>query len=310
MGVYFGGFVNGDFEDGVKHQFRSFEIEPKSMLRSTHSIGIALLFQVVLVFTICGCDSGNKPKTTKEIVSQPKRPNPDFPSLDSLKKCSPDELRIIRNTLFAKYGYIFKSDDLKQHFSQLKWYKPEFADQDTVLNMFSELDKTRLGIVKEYERQLQKRSIHISNLSFEDYLNTLPFIDLPWTFECDGRFDRVEQEWNAPLVSKFNPHKLTMLGRLYQNDSIVLMVYGYAADGLIPVAETRLLNGVKLGEHVLLQGCGQDVDYFGHGVSEISEDLKLTITMTDIDCRQKDSLGCDTIIDIEETQLLPIELLK
>lgn len=271
---------------------------------------ITLLLYILLVLIINGCESGEKPKKQEESTSSSKRPNPDFPSLDSLKKCSAEELRIVRNTLFAKYGYIFKSDDLKQHFSKLKWYKPEFEDQDTVLKMFSALDKTRLGIVKEYERQLQKRIIHNSNLSFEDYLNTLPFIDLPWTFECDEGFNTVNQEWDAPLVAKFNPDKLTMLGRLYQNDSIVLMVYGYAADGLILVAETRLLNGIKLGEHVLLQGCGQDVDFFGHGVSKISEDLKLTITMTDIDCGRKDSLGCDTIVDIEETQLLPIELLK
>ncbi len=38
------------------------------------------------------------------------------------------DLRIMRNEIFAKYGYIFKSEDLRNYFSQQSWYKPRYSD--------------------------------------------------------------------------------------------------------------------------------------------------------------------------------------
>lgn len=31
------------------------------------------------------------------------------------------ELRLLRNEIFARHGYIFQSEDLQQHFSQQAW---------------------------------------------------------------------------------------------------------------------------------------------------------------------------------------------
>lgn len=39
---------------------------------------------------------------------------------------SPAECRIWRNAMFARHGYIFKSADLRQHFSQFTWYVPRY----------------------------------------------------------------------------------------------------------------------------------------------------------------------------------------
>lgn len=50
-----------------------------------------------------------------------------------LAERSKEELRWIRNYLFAKYGYVFKSKDLQSFFEQCNWYIPNFntkADPD------------------------------------------------------------------------------------------------------------------------------------------------------------------------------------
>jgi hypothetical protein len=44
-----------------------------------------------------------------------------------------EELRILRNTIFAKYGLIFRSDDLRIHFSKFSWYKPLYNNVDEQL---------------------------------------------------------------------------------------------------------------------------------------------------------------------------------
>ena len=39
---------------------------------------------------------------------------------------TPQDLRIWRNAMFARHGYIFKSADLQEFFDQFSWYEPRF----------------------------------------------------------------------------------------------------------------------------------------------------------------------------------------
>jgi len=42
---------------------------------------------------------------------------------DSIVKLTKPELRILRNTIFAKHGFLFASNDMREHFSGFSWYK-------------------------------------------------------------------------------------------------------------------------------------------------------------------------------------------
>lgn len=44
------------------------------------------------------------------------------------------ELRIMRNWIYARHGYIFRSDDLRRYFSQFDWYTPQYHDVSSQLN--------------------------------------------------------------------------------------------------------------------------------------------------------------------------------
>ena len=46
-------------------------------------------------------------------------------SLDNEVKYSKEILKILRNTVYAQYGYSFNSKDLKDYFSQFEWYIPD-----------------------------------------------------------------------------------------------------------------------------------------------------------------------------------------
>ena len=35
-----------------------------------------------------------------------------------------DQYRYLRNLIYARHGYIFKSADLNEYFSKFNWYKP------------------------------------------------------------------------------------------------------------------------------------------------------------------------------------------
>jgi len=60
------------------------------------------------------------------------------------------ELRLMRNEVFASYGYIFSSLDLKSYFENKKWYKPKSKNVDKEL---TEIEKYNLELLLEVERR-------------------------------------------------------------------------------------------------------------------------------------------------------------
>ncbi len=58
------------------------------------------------------------------------------------------ELRIFRNEIFARHGYIFKSKDLNEHFSEKSWYEPKYDNVDKLL---TDIDKKNIAFIKKQE---------------------------------------------------------------------------------------------------------------------------------------------------------------
>lgn len=58
------------------------------------------------------------------------------------------DLRLARNEIFARHGYIFRSDDLLQYFGRKSWYKPNDDFHD---DMFSNMEKQNIELIKSYE---------------------------------------------------------------------------------------------------------------------------------------------------------------
>lgn len=57
----------------------------------------------------------------------------------------------MRNSIYARYGYRFKRDDLFKHFSQYSWYHPTTNDMTTIYNSMSEIEKYNVEIIKNKE---------------------------------------------------------------------------------------------------------------------------------------------------------------
>jgi len=65
-----------------------------------------------------------------------------------LRKYSKAKLRLMRNEIFARYGYIFNSADLAKHFGKMKWYTPKNNNVDKYL---TEIEKANIATIKELE---------------------------------------------------------------------------------------------------------------------------------------------------------------
>ncbi len=58
------------------------------------------------------------------------------------------QLKIMRNEIFARHGYIFKTPDMKSYFSQQSWYHGQYND---VNSMLSAIEKQNIELIRKYE---------------------------------------------------------------------------------------------------------------------------------------------------------------
>lgn len=63
-----------------------------------------------------------------------------------------DELKIMRNEIFARHGYIFSTDAMKKHFSMQTWYKGTKTNVDNLLNS---IEKKNVATIKKAEAFLK-----------------------------------------------------------------------------------------------------------------------------------------------------------
>jgi hypothetical protein len=66
---------------------------------------------------------------------------------DDLKGLSDADKKIMKNEIFARYGYIFTDNEMKSYFSEQKWYKPKSGNVD---NMLTELEKRNIEFINNF----------------------------------------------------------------------------------------------------------------------------------------------------------------
>lgn len=61
---------------------------------------------------------------------------------------SKQDMRTIRNAIYARHGYKFKSADLREYFSRFSWYKPLYDNVESQLNS---IEKKNVAFIKAHE---------------------------------------------------------------------------------------------------------------------------------------------------------------
>lgn len=68
-----------------------------------------------------------------------------------LQRMSSKDLKIMRNEIFARYGYRFKKDgEMDQYFSKQSWYRPQHSN---VSNFLTDLEKRNIQLIKKEEQK-------------------------------------------------------------------------------------------------------------------------------------------------------------
>lgn len=137
-----------------KHQNRPPKRKSNTLLIVGACAVAAVIFYALLAYFFIWKNDKNKEVAETEQLEEPVQENQYAWLSDRLVKASDLEgktagdLRLMRNAIFARHGYIFKSDDLKEYFSEFDWYVPRYAD---VTDRLSSIEQKNITFIQKYE---------------------------------------------------------------------------------------------------------------------------------------------------------------
>ena len=80
--------------------------------------------------------------------------NTRYYTMDEIVQLPIDGLRLARNEIFARHGYSFKDEELKNYFSQWSWYEPTDISSEEIENILNDYEKQNLQLIREIESQI------------------------------------------------------------------------------------------------------------------------------------------------------------
>lgn len=110
-------------------------------------------------------------KPEKPSVTEPPQDEPEdvisyyggeylFPSYEKvisdseLESMERQEIKLILQEIYARYGYTFEDDDLVEYFESQSWYMPTTTDIDEVEDKFNKYEKQNVEKIEAYQREM------------------------------------------------------------------------------------------------------------------------------------------------------------
>jgi len=79
--------------------------------------------------------------------------NSRYISKSELYNLTQQELKLARNELYARYGYIFESEDLRLYFTSKSWYTPLVSKKNFNEDVLNDYEKSNRDMIVEYEKE-------------------------------------------------------------------------------------------------------------------------------------------------------------
>lgn len=73
-------------------------------------------------------------------------------SVSYLSGLSQAEVRLILNEIYARNGYIFKTEEYIDYFTSKDWYEPKYEEQSEAEAHFNSIERENKDIIAEYEK--------------------------------------------------------------------------------------------------------------------------------------------------------------
>lgn len=244
---------------------------PKNTLRMKKYLS---LFLLLLAFASCGGDkketaapgtkqeiavetSGDKSKLEtyyqlphiKEWYTKRILPPPFDYNMDLSRKTAM-ELRLLRNEIYARNGYLFEESDLRGHFNQYDWYQPIF-----------EVDDFKVYLNEQEQQFIQKVEALEKSLESKKYINGSEgkLVDLGHVVNL-MQFENIDKEMTQALKSKnfaivkadhdqlfyvYDNNQYEYIPNFVTTDLYIELMHKYLSGQMQEIEEEKLMGTVR-----------------------------------------------------------------
>lgn len=170
---------------------------------------------------------------------------------EQLKGLSYDEVKLLKNEIFARNGYVFETERFDEYFSSMDWYDP-IGDNDKVV--FNETEKENISILAKRERELkQQRSSLIAQLNqLHQIVLSGDSSQLASQFNCkDGSgygLEIIQETMKKMDPDKIHFYKDNGLIRVSVDDGYKVVVYSITIEGTRILVENNIQSHSRIME--------------------------------------------------------------
>jgi len=181
------------------------------------------IFLIALIIVMIGCSKTIQKTENLEKNEEIALFNEIIPE-SYLTELNKEDLRVYRNTIYAKYGYIFKTTDLREYFSQFSWYKGEYEDVDHLLTV---VDRLNIENIQKYERYLTENVTNAMSdlIDSQSYVSNEKDFDFKngWIYGYNGKDQhiRIPEYINGELVHAISAVAFCTEGTLRCSNEII-----------------------------------------------------------------------------------------
>jgi hypothetical protein len=96
-----------------------------------------------------GYEQGNRNECHRSLAYVFPDSNSRYLTPEDLYYLDATQLRLARNEIYARHGYVFKIKDLQEYFGKQSWYVPLYDNDGIVLN---KTEMANVELIKKYEQ--------------------------------------------------------------------------------------------------------------------------------------------------------------
>ncbi len=130
----------------------------------------------LIMFLVLSCNQSEK------VVSKQEDKKDNSEKLleeEELRKKSKKELRLLRNEIFARKGYVFKNEEIKNFFESKDWYQP----QPNKKIELSEIEQLNVNLIKRIENdKLQCIYVIVKKIKSEFKNDNIDHLDIDTSY--------------------------------------------------------------------------------------------------------------------------------
>jgi hypothetical protein len=104
-------------------------------------------------------------------------------SEDEIRKVDVDKMNIGRNEIYARHGYIFTDEEMKQYFENQQWYRERVTADQFKEDVFNSFEKKNIELIKKVEDEVNGTSDSTNGQETNNSDDT-NFIGMEGTYQC------------------------------------------------------------------------------------------------------------------------------